>query len=73
MAGNMSRRAITLCVDASGDAQSALTAAVLCSNLMWSYGKLGTTHEALMEALDHRTLQLLPSLQPQSVVRALRS
>ena len=42
---------------------------MLCSNLMWSYGKLGTTHEALMEALDQRTLQLLPSLQPQSVVR----
>ena len=46
---------------------------MLCSNLMWSYGKLGTTHEALMEALDQRTLQLLPSLQPQSVVRPSRS
>ena len=42
---------------------------MLCSNLMWSYGKLGHTHEGLMQALDLRTLQLLPNLQPQSVVR----
>ena len=35
---------------------------------MWSYGKLGHTHEALIAALDQRTLQLLPQLQPQSVV-----
>ena len=44
-----------------------------CSNMLWSFAKLGCCNQALLEAADAHTLRQLQSFIPQAMVRLLAS